>query len=125
MEPESALWVLGERIRTKPEVAGPVAGTGGTGLDEAGISVRRWSSSSHDWFTGSPSNAMLAATLAGICAQACWRRFSGGSACHACMIASQSMETTLRQASVSIKESVLRNDAPRESMAKAESRSDV
>ena len=92
-----------------------------TGLDEAGISVRRWSSSSHAWFTGSPSKAMLAATLAGICAQACSRRFSGGSACHACMFASQSIGNTLRHTSVSIKESILHDDA----LAKAESRSDV
>ena len=34
---------------------------------------------------------MLAATLAGTCAHACSRRVSGGSACHACMFASQSM----------------------------------
>ena len=96
-----------------------------TGLDEAGISVRRWSSSSHVWFTGSPSNAMLAATLAGICAQACSRRFSGGSACHACMFASQPMLRTMRPAWFSFKESVLRDDTRREELAKAERCSDV
>ena len=97
-----------------------IAEDAATGFDEAGISVRRWSSSSHVWFTGSPSNAMLAATLAGICAQACSRRFPGGSACHACMFASQSIGLTLRPAWVSFKESVPRDDTRREALAKAE-----
>jgi hypothetical protein len=52
---------------------------------------------------------MLAATLAGICAQACSLRFSEGSACHACMIASQSMGVTLLHRPVSIKGYVLRD----------------